>query len=321
MSPVSIVWLKRDLRLQDHAPLAAAMASPYPTVLLYCFEPSLMKEPEYDSRHWRFVHQSLCDLNALLLPLKVSVSIVYCEVVQALNHLHTVYGMAGVFSHMETGLAITYARDRVVGQWLLANNIAWREYPAYGVQRARQNRKGWIMDWYAYMNAPLVPFSPESSSWFSPVWPDSFALPKYLEHHLLEKSALQQPGGPSAAARYLTSFIQRRHVQYHRHLSKPEESRQSCSRLSPYIAWGNLSLRQVYQSSLQTEASSNRPMQAFRSRLRWHCHFIQKFEMEHRMEFESLNKAYTDFQQEENEALYSAWERGRTGYPLVDACM
>jgi Deoxyribodipyrimidine photolyase len=43
-TPVSIVWLKRDLRLQDHAALNAAMEAKWPVLLLYVFEPILLEE-------------------------------------------------------------------------------------------------------------------------------------------------------------------------------------------------------------------------------------------------------------------------------------
>lgn len=59
----------------------------------------------------------------------------------------------------------------------------------------------------------------------------------------------------------------------------------------------------------------------FLSRLRWHCHFIQKFEMESRMEFESINRGFNSLVMNWDDDLYHAWETGQTGLPLVDACM
>ena len=63
---IDVVWFKRDLRLSDHAPLAQAADSPLPCLLIYNFEPILLDDPHYSHRHWRFVYQSLCDLNAQL---------------------------------------------------------------------------------------------------------------------------------------------------------------------------------------------------------------------------------------------------------------
>ena len=57
------------------------------------------------------------------------------------------------------------------------------------------------------------------------------------------------------------------------------------------------------------------------TRLKWHCHFIQKFEMECRYETECINRGYEYLKHDNDDALLKAWEDGRTGYPLVDACM
>ena len=60
------------------------------------------------------------------------------------------------------------------------------------------------------------------------------------------------------------------------------------------LAYGNLSIRQVYQRALATkkQGGNSRALANFISRLHWHCHFMQKFEDECRMEFEPVNKAF-----------------------------
>jgi len=60
---------------------------------------------------------------------------------------------------------------------------------------------------------------------------------------------------------------------------------------------------------------------AFLSRLRWQAHFIQKFEMEHTMENASVNKGYHRLKKSISKKYQEAWREGKTGFPLVDACM
>jgi deoxyribodipyrimidine photo-lyase len=64
--PINIVWLKRDLRLSDHGPLALANANGLETILLYIFEPSLMHYADSSPRHHQFVWQSLTEMNKKL---------------------------------------------------------------------------------------------------------------------------------------------------------------------------------------------------------------------------------------------------------------
>jgi deoxyribodipyrimidine photo-lyase len=125
------------------------------------------------------------------------------------------------------------------------------------------------------------------------------------------------------AWKYLHSFLQERHQNYSLHISKPLLSRKGCSRISPYLSYGNISMRMVFQQTMQVYPTSNskRALSNFMSRLHWHCHFIQKFEDECRIEFENINSAYDSIVKPVNEAYIEAWQTGKTGIPIVDACM
>lgn len=77
---INIVWFKRDLRFTDHEPLFHAQQSPLPTLLIYCFEPSLMEFDDSDVRHWRFIYESLQEMNEKLNSLQVEIYIFHSEV-------------------------------------------------------------------------------------------------------------------------------------------------------------------------------------------------------------------------------------------------
>lgn len=65
-------------------------------------------------------------------------------------------------------------------------------------------------------------------------------------------------------------------------------------------------------------------MRAFRSRLHWHCHFMQKFESETSMQQRAMNAGYGDFPWRTDSRVdedLQRWKTGTTGVPLVDACM
>ena len=65
-----------------------------------------------------------------------------------------------------------------------------------------------------------------------------------------------------------------------------------------------------------------RALQAFSGRLRWHCHFIQKLEDEPALEFDNLHPAYNGLREAgAGSAHFEAWASGKTGFPMVDACM
>jgi deoxyribodipyrimidine photo-lyase len=150
-----------------------------------------------------------------------------------------------------------------------------------------------------------------------------FAIPEEVFLRLTASSEGMQLGGESMAWRYLQGFLSDRHRNYHFHISKPQLSRGSCSRLSVYIAWGNLSIKQIYQASksLSKEQKNGRAITAFLSRIKWHDHFVQKFEQECTYEYRAVNRAFEDLGAENDAGLLQAWKEGKTGYPLVDANM
>lgn len=321
MNNHQLVWFKRDLRLNDHEPLREAMLGNQNVILLYIFEPRLMQMPEYDDRHWRFVWQSLVDLKTRLNNLGHYLNIVVGEVIPVLEQLHEHFPIEIIQSHEESGIRHTFDRDKSVTAWCNSNGIKWKEHQNNGVIRRLRNRNTWAKSWHEWVAQPI-----QAITWAEHKTIEIllFQNPEdCLKKEIMIAHPSMQIGGETLAWRYLNSFLNQRHQTYMQHISKPSKSRTSCSRISPYLAWGNLSIRQVYQASQQAiiQSKSKRNLQQFQSRLMWHCHFIQKFETECRIEFENFNRAFDSIRYENDNAKFEAWQHGKTGYPLVDAAM
>lgn len=314
---INILWYKRDLRLQDHLPLKLVIEEGLPLFIFYAFEPSIIADPHYDDRHWIFIKECLDDLNVHLDPYNHKVQVVTNEVQDVLYALSMSYDINKIYSHEETGLRSTYNRDKAVAEWCRNNHVDWSEYPSNGVVRAKKNRKGWVKNWYTYMYASLDQPALNKLSTIEHInTPEGLKVgaPQF-ENRLVNR----QQGGVTLAQKYLDSFVQSRCDKYSYHISKPRESRSSCSRLSPYLAYGCLGLRQVDQA--QRAGANKRQLKFFGERLRWHSHFIQKFEMEDEMEFRNLNRGYSSLERSVNQEQFEAWKSGKTGYPMIDACM
>ena len=76
---INIVWLKRDIRSQDHQPLLAAEQAGIPYRIIYLFEPELIAYPDTSPRHLQFVYHSIMALNHSLGTFNRSVEIFYGE--------------------------------------------------------------------------------------------------------------------------------------------------------------------------------------------------------------------------------------------------
>lgn len=322
LKSINIVWLKRDLRTRDHAPLAAAETAGLPYLIFYVFEPSLIFRSDTSTRHLGFVYHSLVEMNKSLELSSQRVHVFYAEIHDVLEEISKSFKIKNVYSHRETGVEQTWQRDKAVKKWLDLHGVNWQEFQQNGVLRGIKNRQGWDKAWFGHMHAPMIEniFSGRLAIEFT----HRYQLPeKFLSELKTYPTAAFQPAGELAAWRYLHSFVEGRGENYHRHISKPAESRTSCSRISPYLAWGNLSVRQAYQYVLNQGKYNKhkRAFSAFITRLRWHCHFIQKFEVECEYEQTCINRGYESLPLQHNPTFVEAWKNGFTGYPLVDACM
>jgi len=319
--PINLVWLKRDLRTQDHAPLNAAEQAGLPYLIVFLFEPSIIAFPDTSLRHLQFQYQSLLVMNQQLAPYQQRVTVFYTEAIAAFEEIASCYAIQQIFSYQESGTKITYDRDKLVKQFCKTHKIKWKEFQRDGIVRAIQNRKDWDKNWYKSMHATIIQNGYSINS--LPFFESKYTIPIQLQHLLQDYPKPFQPAGEENAHRYLQSFINERGKFYSKHISKPTESRKSCTRLSPYISWGNLSIKQAYQALHEAKKTSSfkGPISNAITRLKWHCHFIQKFEVEGRYEFECINKGYELLEHPLNESFIKAWEEGKTGFPLVDACM
>ena len=321
---INIYWFKRDFRFIDNEPLCIAQQLNIPILFVYFFEPSVMHYPDSDVRHWRFVYQSLLHINKKLQSLNGKLFIFHNEVDIVFTSLVNKYQINTIFSHQEVGNNCTYDRDKRMQLFFNKHNIIWKQYQLNGIVRGLLDRKNWQKLWQAKMNEPTHVLS--ETNWNIELLTEQYYTTlqgKTLSNEITLPNNNFQQGGEDIAWKYVDSFIKSRHLHYSKHISKPSLSRKSCSRLSPYLAYGNISMKMLYQYTMQHygTSSNKRALSNFISRLHWHCHFMQKFDDECSMEFENVNKGYNDIVKPKNEVFITAWQQGNTGVPLVDACM
>lgn len=334
-----VVWFKRDLRIADHAPLIEALRHG-PVVGLYLYEPELLHSPEWDASHSRFIAEALRELETEWTRRGGCLLLRRGEAVEQLDRLHRETGFVRLWSHEETGQRVTFDRDLRVARWCRDRGIVWEERRQDGVVRRLARRDGWAERWARRMSGRMEP-PPQV---LGPGRPTGLASEGVLGPESLGLGPVipsgWQVGGETVAREVLGSFLEDRGVGYRTEMSSPLTAATACSRISPYLAWGCVSMRTVHQAALQRQEalgwrrSAGEPvdrrwsgaLSSFQARLRWHCHFMQKLEDEPRIEFENFNRAYDGLREaftesEEGQLRLEAWRQGRTGFPLVDACL
>ena len=318
---INIVWLKRDIRTIDHEALHIAELNKLPYLPIYIFDSNLIKHPDTSDRHLQFIYHSIIDINRKLSAYNKEVEIFYGKSENVFKELQSKFDIQNIYSYRESGIKLSWERDIIVKNFCKKNSISWTEFQRDGILRGIKNRKNWNKNWHIEMHKKIIENKYEKQEKI--IFKNKFSLPKSIENKLKVINDSFQPAGESVAWKYLNSFKNGRVKRYAFDISKPEKSRISCSRLSPYISWGNLNIRLIYRHLIELKKKNEnlRSINAVISRLHWHCHFIQKFEVDCTYETEFINKGFYLLKRNTNTNFIKAWEEGRTGYPLIDASM
>ena len=322
---VNIVWFKRDLRIFDNVPLS--LASQNGNVLpIFIFEPELWKEPDHSYRQYSFLKEALRDLEKQLKGIGANLTVLVGSAIDIFDHLNSQYQINTIFSHQETWNLWTYNRDKAVKSWAKDNKVAWTEIPKNGVIRKLGNRDGWSRKWYSEMSAPLTSVPPKVKS----IKISSDTIPEASQLNLSAGQPISsQSATRSAAIDTLHSFLNSRGQNYTFEMSSPITAETSCSRISPYLAFGQISVREAFQITEKyarglgnNNKKHFKSLKSFSSRLRWHCHFIQKLEDQPSIETHTLHSSFEKLRPSNSDTkVLEAWETGMTGYPMIDACM
>ena len=325
----TILWFKRDLRVADHPALARAAAIGAPVLPLYIVEPGLWAQADADARHYGFLREALLDLRGQLARIGLRLVIRLGEAVPVLEDLRAAHGITRLVSHEETGNGWTYARDRAVAAWARGQGVILEELPQSGVMRRLNGRDGWAAGRDRFMAAPVV--TPAPVTMLGGVTSD--ALPGAARLGLGADAPQRQRGGRAAGLAALETFLTERGRDYRRAMSSPLAGASACSRLSPHLAFGTVSVREADHAAAARAAQVRGAgdgqrtgwagsVQSFRSRLAWRDHFMQKLEDEPALEWRCLHPAYEGLRPAvPDPARLAAWQNGETGLPFVDACM
>lgn len=353
MSSRTLVWFKRDLREGDHAPLVAASQAGE-ALALCLIEPQWLSSGEFDPRHRAFLLACLRPLQERLARRGLPLLIWQSDAIDALERIHAAWPFTTLVSHEETGPGWSWTRDKAVAAWCRRRGVAWQEFAQTGVIRKLKERRGWAARWEARMQGHLLEVPQRYCG------PGSALTLLADGQSLLGREAGRWPArdaGEQTALQRLDIFLNEGARGYRAGLSSPLLAPDHCSRLSEHLAFGTVSMRQVYQATLKAKADAarrplHRDLASFASRLRWHCHFMQKLEDEPGIEYRNFMRACDGLRDGDDQAGHGnrddkeegdgrrgatragerpldaaaqarldAWQQGMTGFPMVDACM
>ena len=317
-----IVWFRYDLRLEDNE--AFIEATKNGNVLpIFIFDENYYKLDTSSSFHLKFCEDSLKELNHSLKNLYNSkINIYYGDTTEILKNISKKFNISEIYSHHVFKNNYLSKIDGKISKFFKECNIQWYLFNQFGIQLGKRDRYRWSYNWNKFINQPVLEKRVNCNFIIDPDHNKNCAIStNFIDDKLI------QEGGRKNAVKLLNSFLDNRSDNYQKEMSSPITGEKSCSRLSPYITYGNISLREIYRATKQKlnediSIVKKKSLIAFKSRLAWHCHFIQKLYDEPEIEFKNLNSAFDGLREDDfNPYYYEAWKNGNTGYPFIDACM
>ena len=317
-----IAWFRNDLRIFNNDAFNEATKSGN-ILPIFIFDKEYYKLPTSSSFHLDFLKSSLEELTKTLIEKYNSkLNIYYGNTLEILSHLIDRFKINEIYSNIIFKNIYVTNLDKEVSFLLKEKNVNWRISNQFGVQLNHRIRDKWSFNWNKFINSE--PISPNINCEF--IKDDHVQDLTKIETNNIGDGDIQA-GGRKNAIELLDTFLNDRSENYQREMSSPITGEVSCSRLSPHIAFGNISITEIFKKTndkLKSELSytKKKSLIAFKSRLAWHCHFIQKLYDEPEIEFRNMNSAYNGIRENDfNEKFYLAWKNGITGFPFVDACM
>jgi deoxyribodipyrimidine photo-lyase len=333
----TLVWFRQDLRLQDNPALVAALARGGPVVPVFILDDSADGAwvPGGASRWW--LHHSLTALGAALQDRGSRLILRRGEVGEVLRELVRATGAGAVYwNRCYEPAAI--ARDKALKAALTAEGLEVKSFNAALLNEPHtiENKQGrpfqvFTPYWRHCLTLPVeAPQACTTRKFPAPrTWPASAELAEWQLRPRIpwdQGMAEMWTPGEAGAARRLKAFAGEVMARYADQRNFPGLT--GTSMLSPHLHFGEISPRQIWAAVQAVSGDSgifppSKGAAVFLSEVGWRefaYHLL--FHFPHTPE-SPLREDFNRFPWAEDPAgeKLRAWQRGRTGYPIVDAGM
>ena len=330
-SALTLVWLRRDLRLFDNTALQTAIRHGLPVVAVFVFDTAILQHLPPHDRRLTFIHECVAELQQQLAAHDVPLLVLHGDAQTEIPAFASRIQAARVVC-AEDYEPQAIARDAAVAQQLERSGIAWQ-----AVTDQVMLPKSSVM---TLQGKPYSVFTPYKKAWLAlaaeryahgqpaddwaalaqvqtglpPQWRQIQAMPTLADIGF-ERQTLLQSGGETAAQAALADFMARMH--YYADL-RDFPANKGVSYLSAHLRFGTLSIRHLVYLARQAD---NAGAAVWLSELIWR-EFYQQFLYHHpHVVNESFQVQYRHLAWENNPAWFARWQNGTTGYPIVDAAM
>ncbi|KAB7729075.1 deoxyribodipyrimidine photo-lyase [Rudanella paleaurantiibacter] len=312
--PLSVVWLRRDLRLHNNAALYHALTSGRPVLPVFIFDRTILDAlDDRQDRRVEFIHQQIEELQTQLARMGSGMVVRYGTPLDVWQELLQEYPIEEVFTNHDYEV---YAKERDAQ---VAGLLAEAGIPFTASKDTA------IFDHDEVLTGgqtPYTVFTPYSRRWHDKLndfYLKSYPTETYFHHFLKVPNRMPVPtlaqmnfaplGESFPAMTVSDSLLQ--HYKDTRDLpAKP-----GTSELSIHLRFGTISIRDLARQARESGSAT------FLNELCWRDFYFQVLHHFPHVEKHSFRREYDHIAWRNNEEEFDKWCRGETGYPLVDAGM
>jgi deoxyribodipyrimidine photo-lyase len=309
-SIVTIFWFRRDLRLEDNAGLHLAFESGLPVLPVFIFDTDILSRLEdKKDRRVDFVHQVLAGMQTQLECLGSTLCVKKGKVTEVFQQLTNEYDVKAVYCNSDYE-STALQRDNKVKEYLQTKGIEFYTFKDRVIFEAGEILKA--------NGEPYTVFTP-----YSKVWKQKLSDKDYHSYpsanslfNLFHQNKLSVPGLEEIGFQK-TDVIYTRPTPNESIISGYTKTRNfpsidGTSRMSVHLCFGTISIRKLVALALNLN-------EEWLNELIWREFFVSISVHFPKIEKEAFKKKYECIGWRNNEAEFTAWCEGRTGYPLVDA--
>jgi len=334
--PVSLVWLRRDLRLDDHVALFRAAEASERVVCAFVLDPALLRGPRVGAPIVQFFFESLGVLRARLRAAGSDLALLEGDFAGELAALARRTGARAVFYNADydpdavardehvarhlrgAGLDVHAFTDHV---YFAADDVVQESGKPYSVYTPYRRR------WNARFAAqPRLPLHSENAVRDKLLAGEMIGATRDVprpEDYGHESSQTYPRGGLDEAQRLLKRFLAGGAERYADRRNGP--ALDATSHLSPHLRAGTIGIRTVVHAAagLRDRAARHGAsnVDTWLGELVWRDFYQQLLAHHPRVAHEPFVEAAKEIAYVHDAAAYAAWCEGRTGYPIVDAAM
>ncbi|MDO5971018.1 deoxyribodipyrimidine photo-lyase [Flavivirga aquimarina] len=302
---INLIWFRRDLRLEDHTALYAAMNGNNKVLPLFIFDENILNELPDDDPRVNFIYESLKKLNQQLKEHNTSIAIFKGKPEDVFKNLIETYAIEQVYVNKDYE-PYAIKRDQKIKDLLSENGISLISFKDQVIHEESEILKN--------DRTPYTVFTPYKNKWLQFYKPknmlpkvnfDNFLkgnhpFPSLQDLRLKSSKIIVKPYNLNVIGNYAKT----RNFPY----------LDATSYLSPHLRFGTISIRQII-AKIQNKDD------VFLSELIWREFFMQILFHFPKVVHQNFRSKYNGIQWLNNKTDFELWCHGKTGYPLVDAGM